>query len=264
LNHRRTRLLPPLLAAPTLLAVPTLLAALAVLAVSAPLPARAQRPAGGDPCAADHAAFVTAQAPFTDRIQPPSGRPLSGQPPGGRPAAAAPQGYFAAMAARYPDPDTLAQAIHADLQREARNREQLSAAVVRLKDCRFGIVRAIRQQVLAHAMPRPMARHRLMANRDKMLQELGMAERTWTAMGKRDQEFQDAAKSLQALPPRLVQPPGTGPRQVPAITTTPAATRQVQIAATETIPQKRRGLQGLIATTRSEMPAAFDLDANPS
>jgi len=251
LNHRRTRLLPPLLATVALLAAQIL------FAVTAPQPARAnppQRPAGGDPCAADHAAFVTAQAPFTDRIQPSSGRP----------AAAAPQGYFAAMAARYPDQDALAQAIHADLQREARNREQLSAAVVRLKDCRFGIVRAIRQQVLARAMPRPMARHRLLANRDKMQQELGMAERTWAAMGKRDQEFQDAAKALQALPPRLTQPPGSGPRQVPAITTTPAATRQVQIAATETIPEKRRSLQGLIATTRSEMPAAFDLDANPS
>jgi len=230
-----------------------------LLAVTAPQPARAnppQRPAGGDSCAADHAAFVTAQAPFTDRIQPSSGRPPS--------STAAPQGYFAAMAARYPDPDTLAQAIHADLQREARNREQLSAAVVRLKDCRFGIVRAIRQQVLARAMPRPMARHRLLANRDKMLQELGMAERTWTAMGKRDQQFQDAAKALQAMPPRFTQPPGSGPRQVPAIATIPAATRQVQIAATETIPEKRRSLQGLIATTRSEMPAAFDLDTNPS
>jgi hypothetical protein len=162
--------------------------------------------------------------------------------------------YYGTMAERYQDQVTLAQAINSDLTREAQETDRVTATFARLRECRFAQAQSIRQQVRARAIPLPVAREQLAFERDRFNEELALADRYRVAMGKRDQEFQSAANSLNQAQASASAPAATASRAAPA----PA--RQVQVAATETVPEKRNAFAASVAAARTQTQAAFNVD----
>jgi outer membrane lipoprotein SlyB len=235
----------------------------------------------GDPCVNERQAFGRSQTYFQDRIVAGAvtggavgagtGALIGGLAGGWRGAgigalsglavgavAGGTSAYYSTMAERYQDQETLAQAINSDLQRESQEMDHVIASFARLRECRFNVARSIRQQVRARAMPRPVARDQLIYQRDRFMEELALADTYRINMGKRDQEFQAAAAQLNQQPTAPVEASSS------ARAAAPAPTRQVQIAATETVPEKRSAFANTISSARGEGQAAFNVDTLPS
>ena len=162
--------------------------------------------------------------------------------------------YYSTMAERYQDRETLAQAINSDLGREAQETERVTATFARLRECRLAQAQSIRQQVRARVIPRPVARDQLFFQRDRFQEELAMADRYRVAMQKRDQEFQSAAQSLEQPAPQA------GGQTMTSRVAAPTQTRQVNVAATETVPEKRNAFAASVAAARTQTQAAFNVD----
>lgn len=167
--------------------------------------------------------------------------------------------YYGTMAERYQDQATLAQAINSDLTREAQETERVTATFARLRECRLAQAQSIRQQVRARGLPRPMARQQLIFQRDRFAEELGLADRYRVAMQKRDQEFQSAAQSLNQSDPSANASSSAGRPRVASVGSAPSA-RQVSVAATETVPEKRNAFAATIASARTQTQVAFNVD----
>lgn len=166
--------------------------------------------------------------------------------------------YYSTMAERYQDQATLAQAINSDLTKEAQETDRVTATFARLRECRLAQAQSIREQVRARVTPRPVARDQLIFQRDRFNEELALADRYRVAMQKRDQEFQSAAQSLnQADPSASAASSAAGPR--PRVASA-APARQVVVAATETVPEKRNAFAASIASARTQTQAAFNVD----
>lgn len=240
--------------------------------------------APGDPCGNERVAFGRSQTYFTDRvvagavtggaIGAGTGALIGGLAGGWRGAgigalsglavgaiAGGTSAYYSTMAERYQDQETLAQAINADLQREAQETDHVIATFARLRECRLAVARSIRQQVRARSMPRPVARDQLIYQRDRFMEELALADTYRINMGKRDQEFQAAAAQLNQQPAAPVEASSSART---ARAAAPAPARQVQIAATETVPEKRSAFANTISSARGEGQAAFNVDTLPS
>lgn len=166
--------------------------------------------------------------------------------------------YYSTMAERYQDQATLAQAINSDLTREAQETERVTATFARLRECRLAQAQSIRQQVRARVMPRPAARDQLIFQRDRFLEELALADRYRVAMQKRDQEFQSAAQSLNQSDPSASAASSAAAARPRVANAAPS--RQVVVAATETVPEKRNAFAASIASARTQTQAAFNVD----
>ena len=243
--------------------------------------------APGDPCGNERVAFGRSQTYFSDRIATGAvtggamgagaGALIGGLAGGWRGAgigalaglatgaiAGGVNSYYSTMAERYQDQETLAQAINSDLQRESQETDHVIATFARLRECRFNIARSVRQQVRARAMVVPVARDALIYQRDRFQEELALADQYRINMGKRDQEFQSAAQSLQTASPSQFAAI-EAPRMATSngrVSGPPA--RQVIVAATETVPEKRGAFANSITAARSESQAAFNVDTLPS
>jgi len=239
----------------------------------------------GDPCANERQAFGRSETYFQDRIVAGAvtggaigagtGALVGGLAGGWRGAgigalsglavgavAGGVSSYYSTMAERYQDQATLAQAINTDLQRESQEMDHVIASFARLRECRLNVARTVRQQVRAGAMPRPAAREALIFERDRFMEELALADRYRIAMGKRDQEFQAAAAQLSQQPAAPVEASSSARTARAATPAAPA--RQAQLAATETVPEKRSAFVNSINAARGETQAAFNVDTLPS
>jgi len=234
----------------------------------------------GDPCGNEREAFGRSQTYFTDKIVTGAvtggaigagtGALIGGLAGGWRGAgigalsglavgavAGGMTSYYGTMAERYQDQETLAQAINSDLQKESQEMDHVNATFARLRECRFTIARTLRQQVRAGTMPVAQARQQLTFQRDRFQEELALADSYRIAMGKRDQEFQAAAQALQ--PAGQPATASSSTRSARSAASAPPA-RQAQIAATETVPEKRSAFASSITAARSEGQAAFNVD----
>ena len=247
--------------------------------------------APGDPCGNDRVAFGRSQTYFSDRIATGAitggaigagtGALIGGLAGGWRGAgigalaglatgavAGGVSSYYSTMAERYQDQETLAQAINSDLQRESQEMDHVIATFARLRECRLNVARSVRQQVRAQAMPRQVAREQLIYQRDQFQQELALADTYRINMGKRDQEFQSAAQSLdqryQAAPGGGGYAQATPGRATSSPRVAAPQARQVVVAATETVPEKRGAFANSITAARAESQAAFNVDTLPS
>jgi hypothetical protein len=230
--------------------------------------------APGDPCGPERQAFGQSQTYFTDKIVTgavtggavgAAGGALIGGLTGGLrgmaigaligagagATAGAVTSYYGTMAERYQDQDTLARAINADLTRESQETEHVTATFARVRECRLAHAVGIRQQVRARTMDRAVARDQLNWQRDRFTEELALADQYRVAMQRRDEEFQAAAQALD----KSQAAPSSAPRTAAA-----PPTRQVVVAATETVPEKRSAFAASIASARTQGQAAFNLD----
>jgi hypothetical protein len=230
--------------------------------------------APGDPCGLQRQAFGQSQTYFTDKIVTGAvtggalgalgGAAIGGLAGGWRGAGigaliGAGTGavvggvstYYGTMAERYQDQDTLARAINADLTRESQETEHVTATFARVRECRLALAGNLRQQVRARTIDRAVARDQLNWQRDRYMEELALADQYRVAMQRRDEEFRTAAQSLEANQ--------TVSSSTPRAAAAPP-TRQVVVAATETVPEKRSAFAASIASARTQGQVAFNLD----
>ncbi len=167
-------------------------------------------------------------------------------------------------AERYRDPASGPQAMQADLAREAREIEQATQSFIRLRECRWGQAQGFRRQLRGRPMMRMAARQQMMLQRDRFLEELAVADRYRGAMQNRDQAFQSIAQRL--TPPQPMAPSSNV--AIPAATANsrvaPPPTRPMEVAARETVPEKRNSFAAAITSARAQTQTVFNLDDMPA
>jgi hypothetical protein len=208
-----------------------------------------------DPCAKERVAFGAFQAYF------------AGFSAGG--IAGGPSNDYSTMAARYPDPEMLAQAINVDLQREAKAVDEVAAAFGRLRECRVNVARGIREEPrLFERGAGPRRKARVLFNRERRMEELALADQYRAAMSERDQGLRAAVAALEAgqalasvasSASTSASPSASGGEPARALVRA-SLVRQVVVAATETVPEKRREFANSISAARTKDQAVFDLD----
>jgi len=165
--------------------------------------------------------------------------------------------YYNTLAEHAQDQNELAYDMNQDLTRESQEIDHTAATFGRLRACRFGQARFVKDQARAHVLDRPTALARIAYHRDKFNEELNIAHEFGLTMARRSQEFQQAANDLRTRPPVTAQ-------GAPAQRAAPARVAQVDRAASVSVPEKRASFDKTVASAEHGSKAAFDLDSNAS
>ena len=158
-------------------------------------------------------------------------------------------GYYQARAENAKDKDELARDINSDLTKEGQQIDHTTAAFARLRECRFTEATRIKNQARAGHLDRTTALAQIDYERQRFDEELAVAHDYGVNMSKRNDQFVDVSKEL-----KQDRPPKTAARSDP--------TSQVALAATGTIPEKRRSYDKSIDHADTTSKVAFDLDSH--
>ncbi len=157
-------------------------------------------------------------------------------------------GYYRAMSEKYRDRQELASRINADLHTESTEIDHTLATFGRLRQCRFAQAALIKSELRHHQIDRATAGARLAYQRARFDEEVRLAQSYGATMAKRDGEFQNATTQLaQNRPPRRARGDLSG---------------QAQVAATETIPEKRANFDHAVEKAQTASNVAFNLGAD--
>ena len=163
--------------------------------------------------------------------------------------------YYNTLAEHAQDQNELANDMDQDLARESQEIDHTAVTFARLRACRFGQARFVKDQARSHVIDRATALARIAYHRDKFDEELRIAHEFGLTMARRGQQFQEAANDLRTRPSVTAQ--GTSaPRAAPT------RVAQVNRAATVSVPEKRESYDKTVASAEHGSKAAFDLDSN--
>jgi len=165
--------------------------------------------------------------------------------------------YYNTLAQKAQDQNELAANMSQDLSHESQEIDHTAVTFGRLRACRFGQARFVKDQARSHIIDRPTALARIAYHRDKFDQELAVAHEMGLTMAKRSQQFQQAANDLKTHPPVNAQ-------GAPVARAAPVKVAQVDKAATVSVPEKRASFDRTVASAESNKQAAFNLDSNAS
>jgi len=165
--------------------------------------------------------------------------------------------YYNTLAQRAADQNELAVDMSQDLTRESQEIDHSAVTFARLRACRFGQARFVKNQARDHLLDRTTALARIAYHRDKFDEEIRIAHEFGLTMARRGQQFQEAANDLKTRPPVTAQ-------GAPAARAAPARVAQVDKAASVSVPEKRASYDKTVASAEKNSKAAFDLDNNAS
>ena len=165
--------------------------------------------------------------------------------------------YYNTLSERAHDQDELAANMSADLTRESQEIDHTAATFARLRACRYGQARLVKNQARHHEIDKPTALAQIAYHRDKFDEEIRIARELGLTMARRGQQFQEASNELKTRPPVAAQ--GAPPSR-----TTATKVAQVNRAASVSVPEKRASYDGAVASAEKTSKAAFDLDNNAS
>ena len=171
--------------------------------------------------------------------------------------------YYNTLAERARDQDELANYMNQDLTRETQEIDRTTATFARLRACRFGQARFVKDQVRGKALDRQTGLARIAFHRDKFNQEIGIAREFGVSMANRNRQFQDAANALRQPPAAVAQRPGVS-RPVTVGRASPQRVAAVTRVASVSVPERRATFDRTISSAQSGSKAAFDIDSNVS
>ncbi len=154
-------------------------------------------------------------------------------------------GYYQAMSQKYRDRQELASRVNADLRTEGTEIDHTLATFGRLRQCRFAQAALIKSELRHHQIDRPTAEAQLSYQRARFDEEVRLAQSYGATMAKRGNEFQNATAQLaQNRPSRRSRGDAGG---------------AAQVAATETIPEKRANFDRAVEKAETASHVAFNL-----
>jgi len=159
--------------------------------------------------------------------------------------------YYNTLAERAHDQNELASNMSKDLSRESQEIDHTAVTFGRLRACRFGQARFVKDQARHRAIDRTTALSRIAYHRAKFDEEVRIAHDFGLTMAKRGQQFQQAANDLKTRPPATARASRT-------------SIASVDRAASVSIPEKRASFDRNVASAERSSKAAFDLDNNAS
>ena len=234
-----------------------------------------------DPCGNERAAFSGSKTYFTDQIvtgaatgaalgagvgllaglasngRIDAGAIIAGGLIGG--VAGGTMAYANTLYQRARDQDEMANYMSADLATEAQEIDRTQLTFARLRACRFGQARFVKNQVRSRVVDRPTGLARIAYHRDHFNEELQLANQFGLTMAKRGTQFQEAANALRTRPPASQGGTAMAARARPS-----AQVAQVNRAATVSVPEKRAGFDRAVASAAGNSKAAFDIDSTSS
>lgn len=165
--------------------------------------------------------------------------------------------YYNTLVERAQDQNELAANMSQDLARKSQEIDHTAVTFARLRACRFGQARYVKDQARGHMIDRPTALARIAYHRDRFDEEIQIAHQFGLTMAKRGQQFQEAANDLRSRPPVNAQ-------GAPVTRAAPTRVAQVDRAASVSVPEKRASYDKTVASAEKSTKAAFDLDNNAS
>ncbi len=154
-------------------------------------------------------------------------------------------GYFSAVSEKNKDRAALSQVVNQDMTAEVARMDGVAADFARLRQCRFMESNRIKLLVKRGQQDRPSAIKQLEYQHLRFNEELELAHKIGINMQKRDTEFAQAADKMKA----------------DAIAAKAAEDKQVTMAASKTIPEKRGNFEKALGKAEAESQIAFDVDA---
>ncbi|MBV9656219.1 MAG: hypothetical protein JOZ42_16825 [Acetobacteraceae bacterium] len=229
-----------------------------------------------DPCGAQRRAFAQGQNFFAEKIISGAAEgaiksALNGVMSGGGAGggsfwnqalngglAGAKAGYWEAVQQQHVDQQQLAQTVNGDIQRESKAIDHTAAAFASLRTCRLAQANQIKSAARAHRIDRAEAKRQLDTEHEWFGQEIAAAQQAGLNMQRRDEQFAYAAENLR----QGGKAPGSAGSSHGG--SHGGSAKAVDVAATETLPQKRNSFESDVNTAVAENSTAFSLDTSGS
>jgi hypothetical protein len=145
--------------------------------------------------------------------------------------------YWQQLQQNAQDQAMLASQFNQDLRATGTNIDHSAVAFSQLRSCRFAQAAQIKSLARRKVITRDIAIIELSYQKDRFQEEIAMARAYGVNMGKQSDQFQYASEQIVKTAP------------------------QVHLAATETIPEKRKGFETAIDNADTSGKIAFDIDS---